>query len=189
MGIITVFLIALSLAMDAFAVSVSNGIALKNFKVSDGIKMGAYFGLFQCMMPLIGWLLGNSVRVYIEAVDHWIAFFFLLLIGGNMIKETLSKDDDEGNCSVEFVLTNKKLLLQAIATSIDALAVGISFSLLKVDIVSAAISIGVVCFILSLFGGILGKKLGKVFKERAELFGGIVLIVIGTKILIEHLFF
>jgi len=189
MGIVTVFFIALSLAMDAFAVSVSNGIALKNFKVSDGVKMGACFGLFQCMMPLIGWMLGNSVRVYIEAIDHWIAFALLLLIGGNMVKEALSKDKDEDDRKADFVLTNKKLVVQAVATSIDALAVGISFAMLNVDIISASIVIGVVCFVVSFVGGSLGKKLGEVFKDRAEILGGIVLIAIGAKILIEHLFF
>ncbi|MGE4213411.1 MAG: manganese efflux pump MntP family protein [Anaerotignaceae bacterium] len=189
MGIVTVFLIALSLAMDAFAVSVSNGIALKNFRVSDGIRMGAFFGVFQCMMPLAGWILGNSVRVYIEAVDHWIAFALLLLIGGNMVNEAGSKNDDENDSKCDFVLSNKKLLLQAVATSIDALAVGISFAMLNVDIVGAAIIIGVVCFVISFVGGSLGKKLGEVFEERAELLGGIVLIAIGAKILAEHLLF
>lgn len=189
MGIVTVFLIALSLAMDAFAVSVSNGIALKNFRVSDGVKMGTFFGVFQCMMPLAGWILGNSVRVYIEAVDHWIAFVLLLLIGGNMVKEALSNDDDELDSKCDFTLTNKKLFLQAVATSIDALAVGISFAMLNVDIIGASIIIGVVCFVISFVGGSLGKKLGQVFEERAELLGGIVLIVIGAKILAEHLLF
>ncbi|MEA5084033.1 MAG: manganese efflux pump MntP family protein [Lachnospiraceae bacterium] len=189
MGIVTVFLIAVSLAMDAFAVSVSNGIAMKNFRVSDGVKMGTFFGVFQCMMPLLGWVLGNSVRVYIEAVDHWIAFILLLLIGGNMVKESLSKDCDEDISKCDFALTNKKLILQAIATSIDALAVGISFAMLNVDIISAAIIIGLVCFVISFVGGSLGKKLGEVFEERAEFLGGIVLIVIGAKILAEHLIF
>ena len=189
MGIITVFLIAVSLAMDAFAVSVSNGIALKNFRVSDGMKMGVFFGLFQCIMPIVGWILGNSVRVYIEAVDHWIAFILLLLIGGNMVKESLSKDDDEEDCKCDFILTNKKLFLQAIATSIDALAVGISFAMLKVDIIGASIIIGLVCFTISFAGGSLGKKLGEVFEERAEFLGGMVLIAIGAKILAEHLLF
>lgn len=189
MSTITVFLIALSLAMDAFAVSVSNGIAIKKFRVSDGIRMGLIFGIFQCLMPLFGWLLGSSVRAYIEAVDHWIAFILLLLIGGNMVKEAFTKDEGKEDCKQDFVLTGKKLLLQGIATSIDALAVGISFAMLDVDIVAAAIIIGVVCFAVSFVGGSLGKKLGEVFEERAELLGGIVLIAIGAKILIEHLFF
>ncbi|MGL4791449.1 MAG: manganese efflux pump MntP family protein [Anaerotignaceae bacterium] len=185
MGFISVFLIAVGLAMDAFAVSVSNGIAIKKFRVSDGIKMGMFFGVFQFLMPIIGWLLGSSVRVYIEAFDHWIAFGLLGIIGGNMIKEAMSDEEEEEE--KEFVLSPKKLTVQAVATSIDALAVGISFAVLDVDIVSSATIIGVVCFVISFIGADLGKKLGGLFKERAEIVGGIILICIGLKILLEHI--
>jgi len=145
-----------------------------------------FFGGFQFMMPVIGWVLGTSVKSYIEAVDHWIAFGLLLVIGGNMIKEALS-GEEEDECVVR--LTSGKLAVQAVATSIDALAVGISFAVLSVNIVYAAAIIGVVCFCISVMGCRIGKKIGGVLKEKAELAGGIVLIAIGVKILIEHLFF
>lgn len=188
MGIISVFLIALGLAMDAFAVSVSNGIALRNYRPKDGTRMAVFFGSFQCIMPIIGWILGTSVRNYIEAVDHWIAFILLAFIGGNMIKESFECERDDESCEL-FELTNRKLTVQAVATSIDALAVGISFAVLDVDIVSSAVIIGLVCFILTLLGSSLGKRLGEVFKGRAELLGGVILIGIGLKIVVEHLFF
>ena len=187
MGIISVFMIAFGLAMDAFAVSVSNGIALRSYTPKDGTRMASFFGLFQFIMPIIGWFLGSSVRVYIETVDHWIAFLLLAFIGGNMIKSSFECEKEDGVCEI-FQLTNKKLTVQAVATSIDALAVGISFAVLEVDIISAAAVIGVVCFVISFLGSTLGKRLGEVFKGRAELLGGVILIGIGVKIVIEHLF-
>lgn len=191
MGFATIFLIAVSLAMDAFAVSISNGIAVKNFSLKNGIVVAAYFGAFQFFMPVIGWMLGLSVKSYIEAFDHWIAFGLLLIIGGNMIKEALSNEDDktEGASSAEAFLSGKRLVFQAIATSIDALAVGISFAVLEVNIWFSSAVIGIVAFVISLFGGCLGKRLGLMFKDKAELFGGVILIGIGAKILMEHIFF
>lgn len=179
-----VFLIALSLAMDAFAVSISNGVSVRGFGKRDAIRQGVYFGGFQFLMPVAGWLLGSSVKEAIEAVDHWIAFLLLAVIGGNMIRESLKKEDEPG----ESVLTAKILALQAVATSIDALAVGISFALLEVNILAAGIIIGVVAFLLSFLGGMLGKGLGGFLQAKAGLAGGVVLILIGVRILAEHLF-
>ena len=180
-----ILLIAVSLAMDAFAVSVSNGVSVRGFGKAHAVKQGIYFGSFQCMMPILGWVLGSSVRTYIEAVDHWIAFGLLAVIGLNMIKESMSDEEEAG----EGELTVKVLVLQAIATSIDALAVGISFAVLQVNILQAAAIIGVVAFVFSFIGGVLGKSIGGLLQGKAELAGGVVLILIGCKILIEHLFF
>lgn len=185
MDFLMILLIAVSLAMDAFAVSVSNGVSVRGFGKAHAVKQGIYFGGFQCMMPILGWVLGSSVRTYIEAVDHWIAFGLLAVIGLNMIKESMSDEEEAG----EGELTVKVLVLQAIATSIDALAVGISFAVLQVNILQAAAIIGVVAFVFSFIGGVLGKSIGGLLQGKAELAGGIVLILIGCKILIEHLFF
>ena len=186
MGFSMIFLIAVSLAMDAFAVSISNGVSVKGFGKRHAVKQGLYFGGFQFMMPVIGWFLGNSVKSYIEAVDHWIAFGLLAIIGINMIRESLG-EDDEDEATTE--LSPKVLVLQAIATSIDALAVGISFAVLSVNIIQAAAIIGVVAFCFGFAGGVLGKRIGGLLQGKAEIVGGVVLILIGIKILIEHLFF
>ncbi len=189
MDTISIFLIAVGLAMDAFAVSVSNGIAVCDFRKRHALKVGVYFGFFQFIMPVIGYLLGTSVKAYIEAVDHWIAFILLIVIGGNMVLESFHKEEDIV-CSktARDVLTVKKLVVQAVATSIDALAVGISFAILDINILYAASIIGIVALFISFAGGNLGKSIGSVLKERAEFLGGAILIVIGIKILIEHLF-
>lgn len=181
-----IFLIAVSLAMDAFAVSISNGVSVRGFGKRHAVKQGLYFGGFQFLMPVIGWVLGCSVKSYIEAVDHWIAFGLLAVIGFNMIREAMGDDDEEEEATV---LSPKVLVLQAIATSIDALAVGISFAVLSVNILQAAVIIGVVAFCFGVVGGVLGKKIGGLLQNKAELAGGVVLILIGVKILIEHLFF
>lgn len=185
MGEIAILLIGISLSMDAFAVSISNGVAAKRFGKKEMFMQATYFGAFQCIMPLIGWLLGSGVKDYIQAVDHWIAFVLLAIIGGNMIKESRSDEREEEINA----LTHKKLFVQALATSIDALAVGISFALLKVNILEACLMIGVVTFVISFGGSITGKYLGDKLQSKAEVVGGLVLILIGTKILIEHLFF
>lgn len=187
MELITIILVAVSLAMDAFAVSISNGVSVRGFGKKDAIKQAAFFGGFQFLMPVIGWFLGSSVKTYIEAVDHWIAFILLLVIGINMIRESLRGDENEGNGSG--ILTNKMLLLQAVATSIDALAVGISFAILDVNILQAGVIIGIVSFVLSCIGAWAGRCLGDKLQTKAEILGGIVLILIGTKILLESLFF
>lgn len=186
---LVVFIIALSLAMDAFAVSVTNGICVTHFGNGDAVRQGLYFGAFQFIMPIIGWYLGSSVQSYIEAVDHWIAFLLLGIIGGNMIRESLKREENPIDCPLCAVLTKKSLTLQAIATSIDALAVGISFAILDVDIVSAAAMIGIVAFVLSYIGGMAGSKLGDVFQKKTEILGGLLLIIIGAKIWAEHMFF
>lgn len=183
---IEVFLIAVSLALDAFAVSVSSGISVKGFGWKHAVKMGLYFGLFQFAMPLIGWFLGSSVSGYIEAVDHWVAFVLLAVIGGRMVWGALhSACGEEGEAPGD--LTAKRLVVLAIATSIDALAVGVSMAFMDVNILVSAAVIGVVAFVLSIVGGLLGKRLGCLFQRRAEMVGGFVLIAIGIKILVEHL--
>ncbi len=185
MDYITIFIIAVSLAMDAFAVSIANGACVTGFCKKNALQQGIYFGGFQFLMPLLGWLLGTSVKDYIEAIDHWIAFGLLALIGGNMILESLKKQQQQTQCDV--VLTTKALVLQAIATSIDALAVGISFAILDVHIVAAAAIIGAVAFIISYMGGILGTGLGQFLEKKTTFLGGLVLIAIGFKIVFEHI--
>lgn len=181
---VEIFLIAVSLALDAFAVSVSSGIAVPGFGWKQAVKMGVWFGAFQFAMPLAGWLLGSSVSTYIEAVDHWVAFALLALIGGKMALGALKGGDGEEEAPAD--LSARRLCLLAIATSIDALAVGVSMAFMKVDVLLSAAVIGVVAFVLSMVGGLAGRRLGSLFQKRAELVGGLVLIGIGIKILVEH---
>jgi len=180
-----ILLIAVSLAMDAFAVSVSTGIAVPGFGPRQAARIGAWCGFFQFAMPLIGWFLGSSVREYIEFIDHWIAFGLLALIGGHMIADALRG----GDCGEDAVtdLSNRRLFLLALATSIDALAVGVSLAFVDVNILLASAVIGVVAFVLAMLGGLLGRRLGCLFQRRATLLGGVVLVCIGLKILLEHL--
>ena len=185
MDIFSLFMISIGLAMDAFAVSVTNGISVSRFNTKDAFKMSTYFGFFQFLMPLIGYALGISISGYIKSFDHWIAFFLLCAIGINMIKESFDKDCEK---DIKKQLTNKLLFLQAIATSIDALAVGISLALLDINIIFSSCVIGIVAFVFSFVGGKLGKKMSCFLKSKAELAGGIILILLGLKILIEHLF-
>lgn len=181
---IQIFLIALSLAMDAFAVSVSTGIAVPGFGPKQAGRIGAWCGFFQFAMPLIGWFLGSSVRTYIEFIDHWIAFGLLAFIGGSMIREALSTGGEEAVTD----LSVKRLFLLALATSIDALAVGVTLAFDdSVNILLSAAVIGVVAFAMAMLGGLLGRKLGQLFQKRATLLGGVVLVGIGVKILAEHL--
>ena len=180
---ISILLIALSLAMDAFAVSVSTGIAVPGFGPRQAARIGLWCGAFQFLMPLTGWFLGSSVRTYIEAVDHWIAFGLLALIGGNMIRQALSGGEEEAVTD----LSVRRLFLLALATSIDALAVGVSMAFMEVNILLSSAVIGVVASLLAMVGGLLGRRLGQLFQKRATLLGGAVLVCIGLKILIEHL--
>lgn len=183
---VEIFLIAVSLALDAFAVSVSSGISIPGFGVKQAARMGLWFGAFQFMMPVAGWLLGSSVSQYIETVDHWVAFALLAIIGGRMVWGALrhgAVEEEEAPPD----LSARRLCLLAIATSIDALAVGVSMAFMNVPVLLSAVVIGVVAFVLSLVGGLVGKRLGGLFQRRAELVGGLVLIAIGVKILIEHL--
>ena len=183
MGIIEQIFLAIGLAMDAFAVSICKGLSVKKIKPRHLVITGLYFGGFQAVMPLIGYYLGISFSNYIEMVDHWIAFVLLALIGFNMIREALSKNDEKQTDDFSF----KSMLPLAVATSIDALAVGVSLAFLKVNIFSSISLIGAITFVLSAIGVLLGKKVGSRFKSKAELLGGIILIVMGVKILFEHL--
>lgn len=184
MGIIEIILIGVGLSMDAFAVSICKGLSTQRLKPSHYLIIGAWFGGFQALMPAIGYLLGATFEKYITAFDHWIAFILLALIGSNMIKESFSKEEENTDASFAF----KTMLLMAIATSIDALAVGVTFGLLPdVNIIAAITLIGSTTFILSGVGLKVGNVFGLRYKSKAELAGGIILILIGIKILLEHL--
>ena len=184
MGLVEIILIAISLAMDAFAVSICKGLSMKKMDWKKAIIIALYFGLFQGGMPLIGYILGVGFEESIKFIDHWIAFGLLAFIGGNMIKEALSKnEDDEVDDKVDF----KTMIVLAIATSIDALAVGVTFAFLNVNIILAVSLIAIITFIISCIGVKLGNVFGDKYEKKAELAGGIVLVLIGLKILLEHL--
>lgn len=191
MSLAEIFIIAVSLAMDALAVSASNGLALKNAKIKHACLFGLYFGVFQCIMPIIGFFCGIGFGRYIEMVDHWIAFGLLSLIGGKMIYDSRQTDDDGPREMDEKKITSpKNMIILAIATSIDALAVGVSFALTdNVNIWLSAAIIGIVAYALSFVGVLAGKQIGGKFEKHAALIGGIVLIIIGLRILITDLFF
>ena len=177
---------AISLALDAFAVATSTAIATPNFRKRYAVKMGVWFGMFQFAMPLMGWLLATSVSDYIKAVDHFIAFGLLAFLGGRMVWGSFDKECEVGEHADS--LTAGRLCLLAIATSIDAMAAGISMTFMpEINVPFACVVIGVVAFALSALGALLGKRLGCLFQKRAELVGGLVLIALGVKILIEHL--
>lgn len=184
MGIWEIIILAVGLSMDAFAVSICKGLSVKRLKPRHCVISGLYFGGFQAGMPLLGWLLGKQFETLIKSVDHWIAFALLCIIGANMIRESFG-DPDELNAS----FSPRTMLPLAVATSIDALAVGVTFAFLDVDILSAVLIIGCTTFLFSAAGVKIGNIFGTKFKSKAELLGGIVLIAIGIKILIEHLFF
>lgn len=185
MSIIQIILIGVALSMDAFAVSVSKGLTVGKPKIKHYFIIGAWFGGFQALMPLAGYFLGKSFEKYITNVDHWIAFFLLAFLGGKMIKESLQKKDDESEMTDSFAFGT--MLLMALATSIDALAVGITFSFETVDIWLAISVIGVTTFVFSAVGLKIGSVVGDKFNKKAEIAGGIILILIGLKILLEHL--
>lgn len=180
MSIWDLFILAVGLSMDAFAVSVCKGLSLGKIKPKHMCIAGAWFGGFQALMPLIGYFLGSFFAEMIEKYDHWVAFVLLAIIGGNMIKESFGKDE-----KVDSSMDVKSMLLLAIATSIDALAVGVTFAFLQVQIVPAVSFIGVITFIFSAVGVKIGSLFGTKYKSKAELFGGIVLVLIGIKILLE----
>ena len=182
MTLIELFILAVGLSMDAMAVSICKGLSVQKLKPRHAAITGLYFGGFQAGMPLIGYFLGRSFQAYIERFDHWIAFVLLALIGANMIKESFG-DAEECNCS----FCPKAMLPMAVATSIDALAVGVTFAFLSVSIVPAVSFIGVITFSLSVVGVYVGHLFGAKFKAKAELTGGIVLILMGLRILLEHL--
>ena len=225
MNFIALIFTAFALSMDAFAVSITKGMTIKNLKKSTALKMALAFGVFQGAMPLLGWALGISFESYIKSIDHWIAFILLALIGGNMIKEALTEDDEEeeteirnlkrnaeeqcnisysaNSCSIsptgqvalsrekdsvmKDILGFKTMFLLAIATSIDALAMGVTFAFLNVKIVPAISFIGIVTFTCSAIGVKIGNVFGLKYKSKAEIVGGVILILLGCKILVEHL--
>ena len=186
MSLFELFLIAVGLSMDAFAVAICKGLATGRVKIGQMVIVGLWFGIFQALMPLIGYLLGVNFSTLIQSVDHWIAFILLGLIGANMIREAVGGDEECCN-EEDSSYSIRAMLPLAIATSIDALAVGVSFAFLSVDIVPAVSFIGVCTFILSAFGVKIGSVFGLRFKKKAEIAGGVILILMGAKILLEHL--
>lgn len=198
MGLIELFILAVGLSMDAFAVSICKGLSLRKVSFKECAKVGLYFGGFQGGMPLIGFILGVQFKDYITSIDHWIAFILLSFIGINMIRESMEKDDEceisnlaEAAVGEEDVdqLGFKNMVMLAIATSIDALAVGVTFAFLQVDIIPAVSFIGVVTFVLSAIGVKIGNVFGTKYKSKAEFAGGAILVLMGIKILFEHLGF
>lgn len=182
MGLIELFLIAVGLSMDAFAVSVCKGLAMPKCTFKKAAIVGLWFGGFQALMPAIGYILGAQFQEAIASIDHWIAFVLLALIGGNMIHEALDNDEEEADASLDV----KTMFLLAVATSIDALAIGITFAFLKVNIIPAVCFIGIVTFIISFAGVKIGNVFGARYKNKAEIVGGVILILLGLKILLEH---
>jgi len=184
MSLLTIFLLAVGLGVDAFSVAIGIGASNNKKSWAPVLRLSLAFGLFQFVMPLIGWLAGSTVVDRIQSFDHWIAFALLVLVGGKMIREGFEKESDEQKTDQT---RGWPLFLLSIATSIDALAVGFSFSLLKTDLLFPAAIIGVICFMMTAVGMIFGKGLARIFGRKVEILGGLVLIAIGMKILIEHL--
>ena len=183
MGILEIILIGISLAMDAFAVSICKGLSMKKMEWRKAIIIGLYFGIFQGIMPLLGYVLGVGFENRIESIDHWIAFILLSFIGINMIKESFKKNDKDADDKIDF----KTMIILAIATSIDALAVGVTFAFLEVNILFSICIITIITFFISMIGVKIGNVFGDKYEAKAEKIGGIILIFIGIKILIEHL--
>lgn len=183
MGVVEILLISLGLAMDAFAVSVCKGLAMKKMSWKKAITIGLYFGVFQAVMPTIGFFLGTTFERFITNIDHWIAFILLVGIGINMIKEAFDEESENRNDNVDI----KTMLVLSIATSIDALAIGITFACLKMHILIPVITIGVTTFIISVIGVKIGNRFGDKYEKKAETMGGVILILLGIKILLEHL--
>ena len=179
-----IILIAVSLSMDACAISMCKGLAMKRLNIYYAAVIASFFGIFQAIMPVIGWLLARGFAGYIIGFDHWVAFILLFIIGGKMILDSFKDDDVMAQRSV---LNIKELFLLAIATSIDALAIGITFTFLNVNIFFSALIIGLITFVLSLIGVLIGARVGLRFKNKATMLGGIVLVIMGFKILLEHL--
>ena len=183
MGVLELLLLSIGLGMDAFAVSVCKGISMKKMDWKKAIIIGLYFGGFQALMPVIGYYLGSAFESLITSIDHWIAFILLGIIGGKMIKDSFGDESENCNDDVSF----KTMIVLAIATSIDALAVGITFVFLKVNLILAISMIGVITFILAIVGTKVGNRFGDKYEKKAELVGGVILILLGIKILLEHM--
>ena len=183
MGIEELIILSIGLAMDAFAVSICKGISMKKMDWKKAIIIGLWFGTFQAIMPLIGYLLGSTFEQIVKKVDHWFAFILLSAIGANMIKESFSEDTEDENDDISV----KAMFILAVATSIDALAVGITFAFFKVNIILAISLIGIITFALAVVGTKIGNRFGGKYESKAELAGGIILVLLGLKILLEHL--
>ena len=183
MEIYEILLIGIGLAMDAFAVSICKGLSMKKMNWKNAVIIALYFGVFQALMPLIGYFLGMTFESIVTTFDHWVAFALLTLIGGGMIKESFDDEDEKKNDIVDF----KTMVVLAIATSIDALAVGITFAFFDVNIVLAVSIIGIITFIISVLGVKIGNRFGDKYQNKAQLMGGIILVLLGFKILLEHL--
>ena len=183
MGIIEIVLIGLSLAMDAFAVSICKGLSMKKMNWKSAIIISLYFGIFQAFMPVVGYFLGSTFESYVTNIDHWIAFILLSLIGGNMIKESFDSEDKKKNDKIDF----KTMIVLAIATSIDALAIGITFAFFEVNLLLSISIIGIITFLLSIIGVKIGNKFGDKYQNKAEFVSGLILVLLGIKILLEHL--
>lgn len=183
MSNLEILIIGISLAMDAFAVAICKGLSFKKISLNKCIKIGTYFGIFQGIMPLIGFVLGISFQEIITKIDHWVAFILLGVIGINMIKDSFSKETENLDQNISF----KAMFPLALATSIDALAVGITFAFLKVNIIVAVTIITITTFFISIIGVIIGNKVGNKFEKKAEMFGGSILVLMGLKILLEHI--
>lgn len=187
MVIVELALIGVGLAMDAFAVSICKGLGMTKVKKKNAFIIGLFFGGFQALMPFLGWALGKSFEKYIVQIDHWIAFILLVFIGGKMVYEVINPSEEDTVTVKDTPLDLKELLILAIATSIDALAVGVTFAFLNYPILEAISIIGILTFIISVVGVYIGNYFGSRFKKRAELASGVILILIGLKILLEHL--
>ena len=188
MGFFELFLIFIGLSMDAFAVAICKGLGMERINKRDTLLLALFFGGFQALMPFIGWMLGSQFADRIQQYDHWIAFILLVLIGGNMIREALSGDEeDAAQAETDLRLDHKKLFLMAIATSIDALAIGVTFAFLETAILPAIGIIGCTTFCISVAGVAVGCWFGARYKKRAEITGGAILVLLGVRILLEHL--
>jgi len=184
MHMITITFVAFGLAMDAFAVSITSGITIRHLRIHHAFRIALFFGAFQAIMPIVGWLAGLSLRDFISDIDHWIAFGILGFIGCKMIYEALRMELDREEVNP---LNLSVLLMLSVATSIDALAVGVSFAFLNISIVTPVLVIGIVTFLLSYLGIFVGNRLGHFFEKKIEILGGLILIGIGVKILVDHL--
>ena len=183
MSFAEIFFRGIGLAMDALAVSICKGLAFKKMNWKNAIIIAIYFGLFQAIMPVFGYFLGTTFERFVTVVDHWVAFILLCIIGGSMIREAFDNEDEKKNDKLDF----KTMIVLAIATSIDALAVGITFAFFDVNILRSSVIIGIVTFTISMFGVKIGNKFGDKYQNKAEFFGGALLIILGIKILLEHL--
>ena len=185
---IELFLLGIGLSMDAFAVSVCKGLGMRRLNKKQALIIGLYFGGFQALMPLIGWLIGSQFQKYITSIDHWIAFILLGFIGGKMMIEAIREWNEEETVEVmDAPLDHKNMFVLAVATSIDALAVGITFAFLDTPIIEAITIIGITTMVISIIGVVVGNFFGSRYKSKAEFIGGLILVLLGLKILLEHL--